>query len=62
MNCYRCKIELTGKLTLADIIEKHEAYRRNFPNTYDQESPVMMCADCFDEIQEDTDDFERSEL
>lgn len=67
--CQRCGCGIgspnyqdTGE-TQAEAIERELAYRKNFPNTWDKESGrTLVCDECFNEMQADTDDFERSQL
>jgi hypothetical protein len=67
--CQRCgcgignpNYQNTGE-TQSEALEREIAYRKNFPNTWDKESGrVLVCDECFREMQADTDDFERNEL
>jgi hypothetical protein len=44
-------------------VERELAFRENFPQTWDKESGrVLVCDECFTEMQNDTDDFEQSQL
>ena len=62
--CFRCGKSLPDlqDISLSDLLEMHEDYRENFPETYKEEAPVRVCQKCFDEMEEDTDEFERSVL
>lgn len=60
--CSRCFAEIPEP-DLEEAIRREADFRENFPNTWDKQTRrVLVCQKCFEEMQENTSDYERSQL